>query len=368
MLVEAQSQLRDQMRARKRRAFHGDVAVELSIHVSGQRSVPATPRVVKRYLDAMRGIVYADDRQVAQLIVHRFANDWPGRRARVDSAPATEGSPPSVSIFVSPVRVSGRDWQRAFRLLEDGGRPTRRDWSPFGSDDRDLDDAIESLTQGSWGTDGDQRQAEIRGELRADAAGRGWMQRLPREMADVQRDMLQREAARLMEQLILDQIPTASDHLAATPVRYAEPLEALGVDLDGGSDRWELPGRFWLPLRSDETSWPQAVTHAMEQHRREWTVLDRAFDRALALDIGAFGMTQPGRDIDNLAHQVLSEFERIYCAGTRGTVVRYRPYRRPSNQPGIRVLVMARERLMQISTLIEDARSTALSQGPDEDN
>jgi hypothetical protein len=171
-----------------------------------------------------------------------------------------------------------------------------------------------------------------------------------------------------MEQLILDQTPTGRDHPAATPARYAEALSAFGVELDGGSDRWELPGRFWLPLRSDETSWPQTVTEAMEQHRHEWTVLDRAFDRALALDIGAFGMTQPGRDIDNLAHQVLSEFERIYCAGSRGTVVSYRAYRRASTQPGIRVLVMAGERLMQISTLIEEARSAALSHGPNEDD
>jgi hypothetical protein len=104
------------------------------------------------------------------------------------------------------------------------------------------------------------------------------------------------------------------------------------------------------------------------RHRAEWTVLDKAFDRALALDIGAFGATQSGRDIDNLAHHVLTEFERLYCADTRGTVVSYRAYRCPSRNPGIRVLVMAQERLTQVSTLIDEARSTALSQGPHGDD
>lgn len=91
MLREARQQLADQMRAQRRRRFRGDVSVELDIFASDEPEPPSAPKSVKRYLDALSGIVYADDRQVAHLSVIRFTGDHPILRrphARRSSRPA----------------------------------------------------------------------------------------------------------------------------------------------------------------------------------------------------------------------------------------------------------------------------------------
>ena len=367
LLVDAQHQLRSQMAANKRRAFRGDVAVDLSIHASGQRSVPASPRVVKRYLDAMNGIVYADDRQVAHLTVHRFADDWPGL-SRWPQGPANENPSPWVDLFVTPVRVSGCDWDRGLALLEGEQWQLRHrhEFSIVGNEDHDLQHAIEGLVLESWSDEDEDRLREVLEEFREDHAGCGPLHLLPTDLAAGLREMAQSEATMLVQKLILDQTPGRADHPGAGLTRRGRRYAELGLDaldLDAGRDRYELPGRFWLPLRSDQPSWPEAVRDAMERHLQHWRVLDRAFDQPLSLDIGAFGLTDSGRDVDNLARVVLTEFEQRFCGESRGTVVSYRAYRRPAAQPGIRVLVMGQGRMQQISAVVDEARSAVISRG-----
>lgn len=101
----------------------------------------------------------------------------------------------------------------------------------------------------------------------------------------------------------------------------------------------------------------------MAEHRNRWRALPKAFDRSLALDIAAFGATDAGKDLDNLAHEVLAAFESLYCGGHSGTVVMYRAYRRPSDRPGVRVMVMDPQRLRLILSTIEEARSEVISRG-----
>lgn len=112
----ARGQIREQMRKQRRRAFRGDVSVELSISALGISAPPAAPKSVKRYLDAMSGLVYRDDRQVAHLSVQRLAEDDP--RWRESSRESRERSP-SVMISVVPLRLYVADYDRAFRLHDE---------------------------------------------------------------------------------------------------------------------------------------------------------------------------------------------------------------------------------------------------------
>jgi hypothetical protein len=69
------------------------------------------------------------------------------------------------------------------------------------------------------------------------------------------------------------------------------------------------------------------------------------------------------RDIDDTAHAVLTAFEELYCGERRGTVVRYRVYRRVGENPGVRVQVMTDERLRQLDAGIEAARAVVIRLG-----
>lgn len=361
LLAEAREQLSSQMRDRKRRPFRGEVAVELTIHAFGSGPIPQAPKSVKRYLDAMSGIVYSDDRQVAHLVVHRLADDWPGRSGASRKAVRgdAEQHRPTVTINVSPLRIFARDWERAFC----GPQGWHDDWlmdddSLRGESRRRLED----LSEGRWTANDDFRLNELRDEERQDRAG-GWLDRLPPDLATLLRDMRRREMDRLRRKLLLDQLPGAYDHpLGKEPDFNAELARDLGIDAIEES-RWNLPGSFWLPLGHRASDWADAVRLVMQEHRAGWRVLPDAFDNPLALDIAAVGLGSSGKDIDNLGHVVLAEFERLYCGDHRGTVVMYRIYRKPSSSPGVRVQVMTRERLSNVFELVEDARSSVIERG-----
>lgn len=59
-------QARHQMRARRRRPFRGDVAVEIDLHAIGVPQPATSPPAVKAYLDLLEGIAYPDDRRLAR--------------------------------------------------------------------------------------------------------------------------------------------------------------------------------------------------------------------------------------------------------------------------------------------------------------
>jgi Holliday junction resolvase RusA-like endonuclease len=361
LLAQARDQLRAQMRKKRRSRFRGHVAVDLTIFAHGAGSVPSAPRSVKRYLDAMNGIVYADDRQVAHLAVHRFADDWPGMPASrahgLDLPGMIRDQPPRVSIIVIPLAVFIQDWERVFWMGERaeglGGHyrnDFERSWGRF-ADDR-------------WTLEDDLRLEELVQERRRDKAGSGWLDRVPPELATVIREGRQRDITELLERLMLDQRPDSGDHPGGADLTFdREALARLGLPDPGPRPRWDLPGSFWLPLKGKQVSWEQAVSDTMSEHRAKWGVLPEAFGRALALDIGAFGIGPQGKDIDNLAHAVLVPFERLYCGEQRGTVVSYRAYRRPSQRPGVRVMVMTQERMGELGHLIGLARSAVIEEG-----
>ena len=78
-------------------------------------------------------------------------------------------------------------------------------------------------------------------------------------------------------------------------------------------------------------------------------------------------MGENSKDIDNLAHVVLQAFEELFCGQNRGTVTSYRAYRAEGGEPGVRVIIMAGERLDQLQDAMDATRDYLMSRGPDRD-
>src|ERR1019366_4176874 len=114
----------DQMRGPRRRAFRGDVSVELTIFAPTLPSPPAVDTSVKAYLDALSGVLWRDDRQVAHLVVHRVATDGPHRRFRfAGQSPIPQSSALKDALWVSvdalPARVYAEHYDRTLDLRDE---------------------------------------------------------------------------------------------------------------------------------------------------------------------------------------------------------------------------------------------------------
>ena len=360
-LEQARNQIRDAMRTQHRRAFRGEVSVKLMIFASGVREPPSAPKSVKRYLDAMTGLAYRDDSQIAHLAVQRIAADHPYNQ-RIRSADkgvaATVGkglseTQPWVVIEVSPLRIYIADYDRAFRVRDkyDG------DW------DLDRKEAAFWEDADEFGLDADELRQLLR-EREDDTQSRGLYAGDDDDFRQVLRRYRERRIDVLTTQQILWRRPTFWDRPGPSPFSY---LGELAPEPLTGSDwRLDLPGEFWLP-GPEETGWEEAVRSSMSAHRKRWPVLPAAFDEPLSLDIAANGAAGIHRDLDNLAHPILVAFEHLYCGGRRGTVTGYRTYRLDNEMNGVRVQTMPGERLQQLEDTMRDARDYVLARGPRDD-
>jgi Holliday junction resolvase RusA-like endonuclease len=353
----ARGQIREQMRKQRRRAFRGDVSVELSISALGISAPPAAPKSVKRYLDAMSGLVYRDDRQVAHLSVQRLAEDDP--RWRESSRESRERSP-SVMISVVPLRLYVADYDRAFRL---------HDEIEF---DYDYDDRREGqeLWADGWTMVDDAHLDRLREDEAATRDGAyAFME--PELAAAFSRD-LEHERSELHSKLILHHRPRPEDRPGTRDEWEWGPeiLEYVGPSFDPPvwMERHDMPDEFWLPLPPEvagDVAWTESLRTEMSKHRARWPLLPDAFNTDLSLDIAILGAAANARDIDNLAHDVLRAFEELYCRGRRGTVTGYRAYRSPSETPGVRVKVMTGARIQQLANALDASRAYIISKGPE---
>lgn len=359
-LQVARAQIKEQMRHQRRRAFRGDVSVEIDISALGVRTPPSAPKSVKRYLDAMAGLVYADDRQIAHLAVQRLAEDDP--RWRDTSRERREGQP-SVMVTVLPIRLYVADYDRAFDLHDTMARD-------FDYDDRGDD---EGFWTHDWGIGDEMRLDELHEDRRDAEAKIGAYGILDEDLAAQLSDHREREISKIRAKLLLHRRPQRQDRPGTREEWDWEPdmLEHLNLSLDPPvwMERYDMPSEFWLPLPPEapgDAAWRHTVRTEMEKHRARWQLLPAALDTDLALDIAILGAGSNARDIDNLAHEVLNAFEELYCRGRRGTVVGYRAYRCPSESPGVRVRAMMGKRIRQLANALNAARSYLISRGPRE--
>ncbi len=357
-LEDARSQIREQMRKQRRRAFRGELSVRLTIFASGVAGPPSAPKSVKRYLDAMTGLAYGDDRQIAHLEVHRFADDSPYQRRRAaesgEFAPfdsLVDGTPdhPWVSIAVTPLRIYTADYDRAFRVRDQ----RQADW------ERDSDELrFWEYEDDSMGED---HLDELLSEREDDAENRGLYALYNDEQRRTARRVRETLIAGVLSKQILGRRPSPWDRPGPNPFAFLGELAPHPQLVQGW--RVSLPGEFWLP-GPEEPSWKEGVHERMTAHRAQWAVVPPAFDEPLSLDIAAHGSAGAHRDVDNLAHPILAAFEALYCADRRGTVTGYRAYRLEANRSGVRVQVMPGKRLTQLADAIRSARSYVLARGP----
>jgi len=353
LLDEARGQLRAAMQKQRRRAFRGEVSVEMHIHIAGGGEPPSAPKSVKRYLDALTGIAYADDRQLGHLLVRRFAPD----RHRASHKPDRSAS---VQIVITPLRLYIADYDRVF---------ARRDGLKR---DGDVDHEVVAFFEDDDPQNfGDDELDDLLEERREDTRHEGVYSLDHPELASTMRTLRERRIGALESKLILRARPDRDDRpgpdLAA---RDNELFEAAGMPALEPWTRYELPGTMWLPplllhsRQPGELSWRERAREQLEAHRARWRILPDAFDQPLALDIAIHGAQATTHDIDNVAHTVLQAFEELYCADRRGTVVAYRVYRQASAEAGVRVHLMTDRRLWQLDAAIDEARHAALREGP----
>jgi hypothetical protein len=367
-LDEIRDGLRDQMRQRGRRPFRGPVSVELNIHAMEQPDPPTAPKSVKAYLDALNGIAYDDDRQVAHLVVNRAARDHPRYRnlSAEDVGESGPGSGEGVTAVLSlwPLRVYAQDFQRAFRLRDEFER-----WVEEDRGDRIDEAAALKYFHSGWEHGADDEDLDrLLDERRDDEAGSGAYGLVDAELAATMRGFREDRILELRTKLLLDQRPMSRDRPGPDQQERDDALaRELGLSVDP-FPTYELPGAFDLPvpvLGSAGRAWERAVADRMVDHRARWRALPDVIEEPLALDMAVRGDSGE-MDIDNLAHRVLAAFENHYCGSQRGTVAAYRAYRAAGDETSVRVLVMTERRLRQLDELITGVRHYLLRRGPHE--
>ena len=247
LLDEAHGQLRAAMQKQRRRAFRGEVSVEMHIHIAGGGEPPSAPKSVKRYLDALTGIAYADDRQLGHLLVRRFAPD----RHRASHKPDRSAS---VQIVITPLRLYVADYDRVFARRDDLTRDGDvdheavaffEDDDPHNFEHGDLDDLLE--------------------ERREDTRHEGVYSLDHPELASTMRTLRERRISALESKRILRARPDRDDRpgpdLAA---RDNELFEAAGMPALEPWTRYELPGTMWLPATaaSQQAAWRAELARA----------------------------------------------------------------------------------------------------------
>lgn len=364
---ELRNQALVQMLANSRRAFRGEVAVEIDLHAVRVEQPPASPPAVKAYLDLLEGIAYPNDEVVSYLRVTRHAGDNPWFRREGDNFDLLYGPRPRIphgpeghveaQVLIQPLRTYVSDFDRVFRLREEvfgdrwdtGDEPGAEFFSEqfdHGADSFRMDDLLE--------------------EERDDQAGRG-VYSFGAEFGERLRRMRKAELRALRRKLLLGLGPDSMDR-PGPPSAYTQWLWGLSPELKTAqTEALRGPGRFILtlpPTTPGGEAWRETVRRTMTSHHSGWRILDALQGTALAVDIAVRGVTRSPRDLDNLARDVVGPFEEVFCGGERGAVASYRVYRADLGPPGVAVHVIADKRLESLEKAIDGARHWILARGP----
>jgi hypothetical protein len=372
IVEDLRRQVRAQMQRSKRRAFRGDVSVHLDLHATSIAMPPSSPPAVKAYLDLLQGLVYADDRQIRHLRVTRHANDNPILAANSVALLAQTMYPRyphgphtgvEVRFRIEPLRTYISDYDRVFEC-----RPG------LDKDDLRYDSAFPYWDDSEWHDpiEGDRLQ-DLEEDEADDMAScgiytPGWIYDGETEARIRHRSFRRAQLAGLRARRLLGGRLLGPDDRPGLP----SPLVASTSRVYEGSRpmlfRWfEAPVSIVLPLpptKSSGIKWRRTVEDAFEQHRDRWMREDLTFEMPVALDIAVGGASPRLADLDNLAQHILEPFERLYCAGNRGTVASYRVYEAHGDHEGVRVLVIGDDVLHAFETTIQDTRHRLLASGP----
>jgi len=373
LAAELTNEVRAQMRHKRRRHFRSPVAVTIDLHAVALDQPPGTPPSVKAYLDLLQGLAYEDDRNV--LVVHatRHAADNPILRntergwvwdAELPRFPVGPAQGVEVRIDVRPVRLytAGYDalWRRRQAVFGDHAVVNRNADGKEVFESERMDDFLANDTL-----------EDLEAEQREDLTGTGPLygpggvydrDEASRELRGRIRVMREQRMASMRNRPLLRQWLGPTDRpgpLSSSAVHFHpyEWMQAHG---------YVLPGVLELPLPSDTThpsDYGRTVAELVAAHARRVQPL-APFAAPLALDIAVRQPPSGRKDLDNLAHTLMGPYERVFCAGARGSIASYRVYVTESGPPGVRVLVMPDARLEALPRAMETTRQWILAQRP----
>lgn len=327
------AEIKNELDRQGRRMFRGHVSVSLAIF-GGE---PEIPTIVKAYLDCFEGILYPDDRAVGHLLVSRWGPGDDNEKVYFNIEP--------LSIYVASfdhVFTSRHQLEAADECFWVDDAPA---WgNPFGAYDQMEATRLEREIGRHRDDEDDAHEDELADFDRI-------------ELAEMLRSSKESSLAALRLKEVLDQ-PLHYLDRPGRPPAWTNPLLTAdpALDLARSPDDRGHPGTFWLPPPGS-SGWSDTVTRELWKRRADWRLLGTPIKRAIGLDIAVQQLQPPGKDLDNLAHEILVPFEEVFGDGQRRLVQLYRVYGygRHGSRPGVRVRLMERHRLEATHRLIEDA-------------
>lgn len=266
-----------------RSAFRGEVSLEASIFTSGDFT--STPRILKAYLDLLKGIAYKDDRSVAHLVVDRW--DLKEDRSTRPLTRGASGESVKVHLSIRPLRIYKEQFQRANLAADDD------DESPWRGRHRMIEPDDSELRAGDIERLFPDASTERQNELRI---------------------FFEQEVARRRTEL-LTSLPFGPHDLP-----------------DGDVSMWMVeglhPAVMMLPLphrRPRKLGWKAELRAALARHRDSWSVFSKQLNSSLALDI-AVPRQASFVDLDNLAAELLLAIEEVLFARPELVITTYRIY------------------------------------------
>lgn len=301
--------------------LEGPVSVFLHIHEPATGDSPLIPPVAKAYIDALQGIVYADDRQVEHLLVRHDAHQHPMLSGVTDEDDAVEDHGAAVYIDVEPIEDYAARYDRAY-----GKGLWRRGSTPF---------------RATWVVRRDRKLRELR-----------WRKRMGTEV----NESLVRayEEEKLRDGFLADIDRPGPLPEVTQKIHRFLPLPRLHHFL-----RRRAGAMLILPLPGEGTGsgdvWRRARDAVLDEFAATRSGLP--FGGFVGLDIAVRGQSLHGKDLDNLAHSLLIPVEEKLCVG-RGTVVDYRVYTAVGDPEGIQLRIIDHLRLLELTMLLHEAEAT----------
>lgn len=298
----------------------GPVSAFLHIHEPVVGDSPLIPPVAKAYIDALQGIVYANDRQVEHLLVRHDAHKHP-MLSEIRAKDGSDEDRAAVFIDVEPVDDYAARYDRAYSkgLWRRGPTPVRATW-------------------------GAQKERELR-EMR-------WRKKMGTEVNEAL--LRSHEEEKLRDGFLADiDRPGPLPEVTQTIHRFL-PLPRLHHFL-----RRRAGAMLILPLpgegKGSSEAWKEASNTALDDFAATRPGLP--FRGFVGLDIAVRGQSLQGKDLDNLAHSLLIPVEEKLCV-KRGTVVDYRVYTAVGEPEGIQLRIIDHLRLLELTMLLHEAEAT----------
>lgn len=311
------SDLQEAARGRfvRRAAFRGPVSVEASFFMRTAAEV-SLHRIVKAYLDLLKGIAYRDDSSISHLMVDRVTLSKNGNDL-FEGLPFTPPKSADVEVFmiIKPLRIYRDQLDRAVTAEGQG-------------DSWDLDfGSLDLFDLSPWEPD---TESEENASALSDIA-RNIGNHFPSLSLE------QRKELAISYERRADEARTKI--ITSIPFQITDrPGGLIGTSLFQGAH----PGEILLPPphpRPQQTPWDEEVEEDLRRHKARWRILSKSLMPPVGLDI-AVPDTSPYKDLDNLAATVASRVEQVFFDLPPGSVTTYRVYWVKAPRPDLRLRLM----------------------------